>query len=192
MKKKYCAQYDCSETLLLGAKLTVKINTSSATLSKEEFFQVKRKKRSNNIILSVVAKNGIIESILRIEAIWTRSVENCNLRHRYEVLRIGDEAQYVQFVWMALLYFVFWHNCFFENGSASVTEIILLIYRFFYDQLHCIPEIIAVKQSLFDANEYASVVSVYFAKKQTIHGMWSPLGSFPCIKLLNDTKCVDI
>ncbi|KRY26118.1 hypothetical protein T01_133 [Trichinella spiralis] len=70
-------------------------NTNSATLSKEEFFQVKRKKRSNNIILSVVAKNGIIESILRIEAIWTRSVENCNLRHRYEVLRIGDEAQYV-------------------------------------------------------------------------------------------------
>ncbi|KRY13250.1 hypothetical protein T12_3564 [Trichinella patagoniensis] len=42
-----------------------------------------------------MAKNGIIESILRIEAIWTRSVENCNLRHCYEVLRIGDEAQYV-------------------------------------------------------------------------------------------------
>ncbi|KRX70980.1 hypothetical protein T06_4033 [Trichinella sp. T6] len=61
----------------------------------EEFFQVKQKKRSNNIILSVMAKNGIIESILRIEAIWTRSVENCNHRHCYEVLRIGDEAQYV-------------------------------------------------------------------------------------------------
>ncbi|KRY44676.1 hypothetical protein T03_11820 [Trichinella britovi] len=95
MKKKYCAQYDCSETLLLWAKLTAKINTDSATLSKEEFFQVKQKKRSNNMILSVMAKNGIIESILRIEAIWTRSVENCNLRHCYENLRIGDEAQYV-------------------------------------------------------------------------------------------------
>ncbi|XP_003367357.1 hypothetical protein Tsp_12840 [Trichinella spiralis] len=104
MKKKYCAQYDCSETLLLGAKLIVKISTNSATLSKEEFFQVKRKKRSNNIILSVVAKNGIIESILRIEAIWTRSVENCNLRHRYEVLRIGDEAQYVVYVMPVVIY----------------------------------------------------------------------------------------
>ncbi|KRX24755.1 hypothetical protein T07_636 [Trichinella nelsoni] len=92
MKKKYCIQYDCSETLLLGAKLTVKINTDSATLSKEEFFQVKQKKRSNNIILS------------RIEAIWTRSVENCNLRHRYEVLRIGDEAQYVVYVMPVVIY----------------------------------------------------------------------------------------
>ncbi|KRX19087.1 Tetratricopeptide repeat protein 27 [Trichinella nelsoni] len=96
MKKKYCAQYDCSETLLLGAKLTVKINTDSATLSKEEFFQVKQKKRSNNIILSVVAKNGIIESILRIEAIWTRSVENCNLRHRYEFYGCVCPAQKVK------------------------------------------------------------------------------------------------
>ncbi|KRX54325.1 hypothetical protein T09_4745 [Trichinella sp. T9] len=45
-----------------------------------------------------MAKNGIIESILRIEAIWTRSVENCNLRHCYENLRIGEEAQYVVYV----------------------------------------------------------------------------------------------
>ncbi|XP_003370158.1 putative recombinase, resolvase family [Trichinella spiralis] len=54
-----------------------------------------RKKRSNNIILSVVAKNGIIESILLIEAIWPRSVEDNNLRHRYEVLRIGDEVNLI-------------------------------------------------------------------------------------------------
>ncbi|KRY17781.1 hypothetical protein T12_8885, partial [Trichinella patagoniensis] len=67
----------------------------STTLSKEEFFQVKRKKRSNNIMLSVVAKNGIIESILLIEAIWPRSVEDNNLRHRYEVLRIGDEVNLI-------------------------------------------------------------------------------------------------
>ncbi|KRY27031.1 hypothetical protein T03_11369 [Trichinella britovi] len=32
MKKKYCAQYDCSETLLLGAKLTVEINTQTVQL----------------------------------------------------------------------------------------------------------------------------------------------------------------
>ncbi|KRX30608.1 hypothetical protein T06_2985, partial [Trichinella sp. T6] len=70
MKKKYSTQYDCPETLLLGAKYYKTLNTDSATLSKEEFFQVKRKKRSNNIMLSVVAKNGIIESILLIEAIW--------------------------------------------------------------------------------------------------------------------------
>ncbi|KRY33356.1 hypothetical protein T01_4343 [Trichinella spiralis] len=94
MKKKYCAQYDCSATLLLGAMLTT-LNTDSATLSKEEFFQVMRKKRSNNIILSVVAKNGIIESILLIEAIWSRSVEDNNLRHPYEVLRIGDEVNLI-------------------------------------------------------------------------------------------------
>ncbi|KRX46160.1 hypothetical protein T05_8116 [Trichinella murrelli] len=68
------------------------LNTDSTTLSKEEFFQVKRKKRSNSIMLSAVAKNGIIESILLIEAIWPRSVEDNNLRHRYEVLRIGDKA----------------------------------------------------------------------------------------------------
>ncbi|KRY07639.1 hypothetical protein T12_10486 [Trichinella patagoniensis] len=71
------------------------LNTDSATLSKEEFFQVKRKKTSNNIMLSVVAKNGIIESILLIEAIWPRSVEDNNLRHRYEVLRIGDKANLI-------------------------------------------------------------------------------------------------
>ncbi|KRX54971.1 hypothetical protein T09_13055 [Trichinella sp. T9] len=71
------------------------LNTDSATLSKEEFFQVKRKKRSNNIMLSVVAKNGIIESILLIEAIWPRSVEDNNLCHRYEFLRIGDEMNLI-------------------------------------------------------------------------------------------------
>ncbi|KRY07418.1 hypothetical protein T12_2539 [Trichinella patagoniensis] len=70
-------------------------HTNSATLSKEEFFQVKQKKRSNNIMLSAVAKNGIIESILLIEAIWPRSVEDNNLRHRYEVLRIGDEVNLI-------------------------------------------------------------------------------------------------
>ncbi|KRX58423.1 hypothetical protein T06_1877 [Trichinella sp. T6] len=71
------------------------LNTDSTTLSKEEFFQVKRKKRSNSIMLSAVAKNGIIESILLIEAIWPRSVEDNNLRHRYEVLRIGDEVNLI-------------------------------------------------------------------------------------------------
>ncbi|KRX60583.1 hypothetical protein T09_9687 [Trichinella sp. T9] len=71
------------------------LNTDSTTLSKEEFFQVKRKKRSNSIMLSAVAKNGIIESILLIEAIWSRSVEDNNLRHRYEFLRIGDEMNLI-------------------------------------------------------------------------------------------------
>ncbi|KRX49677.1 hypothetical protein T05_5509, partial [Trichinella murrelli] len=46
-------------------------------------------------MLSVVAKNGIIESILLIEAIWPRSVKDNNLRHRYEVLRIGDEMNLI-------------------------------------------------------------------------------------------------
>ncbi|KRY56565.1 hypothetical protein T03_10218 [Trichinella britovi] len=46
-------------------------------------------------MLSVVAKNGMIESILLIEAIWPRSVEDNNLRHRYEVLRIGDEMNLI-------------------------------------------------------------------------------------------------
>ncbi|KRX54965.1 hypothetical protein T09_12498 [Trichinella sp. T9] len=46
-------------------------------------------------MLSAVAKNGIIESILLIEAIWSRSVEDNNLRHRYEVLRIGDKAKLI-------------------------------------------------------------------------------------------------
>ncbi|KRX64087.1 hypothetical protein T09_195 [Trichinella sp. T9] len=70
-------------------------HVDSTTLSEEEFFQVKRKKRSNSIMLSAVAKNGIIESILLIEAIWPRSVEDNNLRHRYEVLRIGDKAKLI-------------------------------------------------------------------------------------------------
>ncbi|KRX64461.1 hypothetical protein T09_279 [Trichinella sp. T9] len=46
-------------------------------------------------MLSAVAKNGIIESILLIEAIWSRSVEDNNLRHRYEFLRIGDEMNLI-------------------------------------------------------------------------------------------------
>ncbi|KRY44633.1 hypothetical protein T03_14637 [Trichinella britovi] len=71
------------------------IALNAAIRGEEEFFQVKRKKRSNSIMLSSVAKNGIIESILLIEAIWPRSVEDNNLRHRYEFLRIGDEMNLI-------------------------------------------------------------------------------------------------